>query len=193
LAPASSIGTFDQAQIGDGIELQPLHDAETVAQRSGQGAGAGGGADQGEGRQVEADGTRRRPLADHDVELVVLHRRVQHFLHHRRQAVDLVDEQDVARLQIGQQGRQVPRPLQHRAGGLAHVHPHLGGEDVRQGGLAQARRPEDQHMVQCLAAAPGGVDEYAHLLAHRRLADVLLQLARTQGALEALLFAGGGG
>ncbi len=49
------------------------------------------------GRQVQLDGARRRALADHDVELVVLHRRVQHLLDHRGQAMDLVDEQHVAR------------------------------------------------------------------------------------------------
>ncbi len=47
-------------------------------------------------------------------------------------------------------------------------------------------------MVQRLFALAGGVDKDAHLLTHRRLADVLGQLARAQGALETLLFAGGG-
>ena len=48
------------------------------------------------------------PLADHDVELVVLHRRIQHLLDHRREAMDLVDEQHVARLQVGEQRREIP-------------------------------------------------------------------------------------
>ena len=113
------------------VELQALDDAEAVAQRRGQQAGAGGRADQGEGRQVELDRARRRALADHDVDLEVLHRRVQHFLDHRREAVDLVDEQHVVRLQVGQQRGQVAGLLDHRAGGLAQVDAQLVGDDVR--------------------------------------------------------------
>ena len=86
----------DALQVLDVVELQPLHDAEAVAQRRGQKPRAGGGADQRERRQVELDRARRRALADHDVELVILHRRIQHLLDHRRQAMNLVDEQHVA-------------------------------------------------------------------------------------------------
>ena len=96
------------------VELQALHDAEAIAQRRGQKPGAGGGPDQREGRQVQFDGARRRALADHDVELVVLQRRIQHLLHDRREAMDLIDEQHVARLQVGQQRGQIPGTLEHR-------------------------------------------------------------------------------
>ena len=61
------------------------------------------------GGRFELDGARRRPLADHDVELKVLHRRVEHLLDDRAQAMDLVDEQHVARLQVGEQRREVAR------------------------------------------------------------------------------------
>jgi hypothetical protein len=69
-----------------GVELQPRDDAEAVAQRVGQHAGARGGADQREGLQVELDRARRRALADHDVDLVVLQRGVEDFLDHRATA-----------------------------------------------------------------------------------------------------------
>jgi hypothetical protein len=140
------------ASSSGGVELQPGDDAEAVAQRIGQHAGARGGADQREGRQVELDRARRRAFADHDVDLEVLQRRVEDFLDHRAQAVDLVDEQHVVRFEVGQQRGQVAGALQHRAGGLAQIDAHLGGDDVRQGGLAQARRAEQQHVVERLAA-----------------------------------------
>jgi hypothetical protein len=103
------------------VELQALHDAEAVAQRRGQQARARGGADQGEGRQVELDRAGRGALADHDVDLEILHRRIQDFLDLRRQAMDLVDEQHVVRLQVGQQRREVAGLFDHRAGGLAQA------------------------------------------------------------------------
>src|SRR3546814_5536921 len=64
-------------------------------------------ADEGELRQVDPHRTRRRPFADHDVERTVLHRRIEDFLDRGRQAVDLVDEQHVAILEIGEQRREV--------------------------------------------------------------------------------------
>src|ERR1700691_5659986 len=46
----------------------------------GQQPRAGGGADQRELCQLDLDRARRRSLADDEVELEILHRRIQHFL-----------------------------------------------------------------------------------------------------------------
>ena len=66
--------------------------------------------------------------------------------------MDLIDEQHIARLQVGQQRGQVAGPLEHRTGGLAQIDAQLGGDDVGQRRLAQARWPEDQHVIERLAA-----------------------------------------
>ena len=86
--------------------------------------------------------------------------------------MDLVDEQHVARLQVGQERGQVAGALEHRTGGLAQVDAQLGGDDVGERGLAQARRTEDQHVIERLAAAARGADEDLELRLYRRLADV---------------------
>ena len=91
------------------------------------------------------------PLADDQVELKILHRRVEDFLDRRRQAVDLVDEQDVVRLQIGQQRREIAGALDHRPRGGAEADPELARDDLRQGRLAEPGRPEEQHVVERLA------------------------------------------
>ena len=84
------------------IELQALYDAETIAQGRRQQPGARGRPDQSERRQVELDRARGRAFADHDVDLEILHGGVQHLFHYRRQPMDLVDEQHIARLQVGE-------------------------------------------------------------------------------------------
>ena len=53
--------------------------------------------------------------------------------------MDLVDEEDVALLEVGQQGGQVARPGQHRPRGDPEPDAHLGGHDAGQRGLARAR------------------------------------------------------
>ena len=162
-----------------------------ISRRSEQ-PGAGGGAHQGERRQVELDGARRGSLADHDVELVVLHRGIEDLLHHRVQPVDLVDEQDVAGLEVREQRGEVAGALEHRPRGLAQVHPELvRGDDVRERGLAEPGRSEHQQVIQRLAARRGGADEDLHLLAHHRLAHVLVETLRAKRPLHGVLALGG--
>ena len=101
--------------------------------------GAGGGADEREAGQVEPDRPGGRALAEDDVDLEVLHRRVEHLLHHAREAVDLVDEEHVALAELGEHRGEVAGPLDGRARRDVHGDAHLGGDDPGQARLAQAR------------------------------------------------------
>ena len=145
----------DGLQLVDVVEVEPADEPEAVAQGPGHQPGAGGGPHQGEAGQVEPDAPGRRPLADEDVQLEVLHGRIEDLLDRPVEAVDLVDEQHVALLQVGEEGGQVARPDQHRAGGDPQPDPHLGGHDAGQRGLAQPGRPGEQQVVDRLAAASG--------------------------------------
>ena len=111
-------------------------------------------------------GTRGRALADHDVDLVVLQRRIQDLLDDRRQAVDLVDEQHVVALR-GWSGCAARSPGRSSTGPEVwrRFTPSSARDDVGQRGLAQARRAEQQHVVERLAALAGGADEDLELLA----------------------------
>ena len=173
----------DRSQLRGRVEHQAQRDAEAVAQRRRQQPGARRGADQRERREVDAHAARRRPLADDQVELEILHRRIEHLLDRGLQAVDLVDEQHVARLQIGQDRGEVAGALDHRAGGGAEADAEFARHDLRQRGLAEAGRPVQQHMVQRLAAPAGGLDEDGEVLAAGLLADELGQRLRPQAGL----------
>ena len=69
-------------------------------------------------------GSGSRTFADDDVQLKVLHRRIEDLLDGRRQAVDLVDEEHLVGLEVGQHRRKVARPLDDRPGRGAHGHAH---------------------------------------------------------------------
>ncbi len=138
--------------------------------------------------QRELDGACRRPFANHDVELKILHRGIQHFLDHGREPMDLVDEQHVARLQVGQQGGEIAGPFEHRPRGLAQVHAQLARQDVGERGLAQSRRTEDQRVIQRLAALDRRLHENLHLRLDLLLADIVGQPLRPDGAIDGLLF-----
>ena len=176
----------DLLQFLDRIEIEPHRNAETVAQRIGQQAEPRGGGDQREAGEVDLDRARRRSLADDQVELEILHRRIEDFLHRRVQPVDLVDEQHVAVFEIGQQRREIAGLGDDRAGGRAEIDAEFARHDLRQRRLAEARRPDEQHMVERLAAALGGLDEHFEIGPHRRLADEIVERLRPQGLLGIL-------
>src|SRR5580704_14173147 len=79
------------------VEDEAQRNAETLPQRPRDKAGVRGRANQGEGRETVANRSRTGPLPDDQIDLVVLHRRVEVFLGRRRQTMDLVDEQHLAR------------------------------------------------------------------------------------------------
>ena len=128
---------------------------------------------------------RRRPLADDQVELEILHRRIEDLLDRRIEPVDLVDEQDVALLEVGEQRREVAGLGDHRAGGGAEVDAELARDDLRQRGLAEARRADEQHVVERLAARARGLDEHLEVGARLRLADELVEPLRAQRGVGA--------
>ena len=188
----------DQFQFLRGVEDQAQRDAEAVAQRRGQQAGAGGGADQGEGRQVDAHGTRRRSLADDQVELEVFHGGIEHFLDGRLQPVDLIDEQDVPGLEVCQDCGEIAGPLDDGAGGGAEADAELAGDDLGEGGLAEAGGAVEQDVVEgfggvFLPAGAGGFDEDGEVLAGGLLADEFGEGLGPQGGFGGVFLAAGGG
>ena len=121
-------------------------------QRRGEQAAARGRADEREARQVQPHAARVRSLVDDDVEFEILHRRVEIFLDGLLQAMDFVDEQHVALLEIGEQAGEVAGLLDGRAAGALEVRAHRLGEDVGEGGLAEAGRAAEQDVIERFAA-----------------------------------------
>ena len=176
----------------DGVEGQPHGDAETVAQGGGEQPLPRGRADQREARQIDPHATGRRALADHQIERAVLHRRVEHFLDRGLEPVDLVDEQHVAVLEIGEEGCEIARLGDDRAGGGAEAHAHLPRDDLRQRRLAKPGRAEEQHVIERLAARLGSGNEHAKILARRLLPDEIVEALGAQRGVDVLGLARGG-
>ena len=163
--------------------------------RSGDGEqpGARRRADQRELLQRHLHRPRARSLADDDVELVVLHRRIEDLFDRRRQAMNLVDEEDLVLLQVGQHPGQVARLLDDRSGGRAHRHAHLVADDVGERGLAEAGRAIEQHVIERLAAAARRGNRHLQVVADAILADVFVERARPQSRLVLRVVVGAAG
>ena len=62
------------------------------------------------------------PAPDQDIHAKILQRRVEHLLHVRQQAVNFVDEEDLARADVAEDAGEVELLLQHRPGGGGERH-----------------------------------------------------------------------
>ena len=96
----------------------------------------------------------------------------------------LVNEEDVAATQIGENRCQVSGPLDGGTGGDLEAHVHLTGADVSQGCLSQPGRAVEQDMVQRLAAPPGGLDQDAQVVLDAILPLEFGQRLRTQCGIQ---------
>ena len=101
--------------------------------------------------------------------------------------MDLVDEQHVARLQVGQQRDKVAGALQHRPRCAAQVHFEFVRDHVRERSLAESGRPEDQHMIERSFASPRRFDVDPELLARDRLAKIFGQALWADRRLDEFL------
>jgi len=103
--------------------------------------------------------------------------------------VNLVDEQDVAVLEICQQRGEVAGFRDDRAGGSAEVDAQFAREDLRERGFAEAGRPDEQHVVECFAPRPRRRDEDFKIRARLLLADELGKELRPQRRLGRVVLA----
>ena len=141
------------------VELQTLDDAKAVAQRRGQQPArvvAPTSVNGGRSSLMErAAGPSPIMMSSWKSSMAG----IEDLLDDRAEAVDLVDEQHVVRLQVGQQRRQIAGRSSTGPELWRRFDAQLVGDDVGQRGLAQPRRAEDQTVVQGLAALTGGLDK----------------------------------
>ena len=168
-------------------------DAKAGAEGCGEQAAAGGCTNEGEGVEVYLNAACRWTAVDHDVDAVVLHGGIEVFLHDGREAVDLVDEQHIARLQRGEDAGQVARLVENGAAGHLEAYAQLVGDDVGQGGLAQARRAVEERVVERFAAVGRGLGEDLEVLHHLGLTGKVGKTQGAKGVLEVALGIGRSG
>jgi len=174
--PGASL--HDLREIGNFIEVEAEDEPEPVAERGAEQPDLRRGADEGELLQRELDRPCTRPLADHHVDAGVLHRRVEDLLDHRVEAMDLVDEENVAVGKGGQLGGEVAGPFQHRSGGAPDPGSHLARDDLGERRLPEARWAGEEDVVERLAAFFCGGDGDGKSLLDLRLAHELVEARR---------------
>src|SRR5207302_3875375 len=116
----------------------------------------------------------------------VFERRIENILRRAAHAVDVVDEEHVARLERGEDRRDVLL-LDGGARNRADADPELFANDVREARLAKPRRTGEEHVVERLAARLRGRERDLKLFLHSLLPDEVVEAARAKRPLELLL------
>src|SRR5918999_201168 len=175
---------YDLRQVLRRVVVQARREAEPLSERQRHPARAGGGAHEREPWQLQPDRAGRRSFPEDDVEVEILEGRVQHLLDRPWHPVDLVHEQDVALLQVGQDRRQVAGAIERRPGRGLVPRAHLVRDDASERRLAETGRTAEEEVVDALAALAGTVDQEVQLLLHPLLSDELPQGPRTERDVE---------
>ena len=120
------------------VVIEAVHEPKARAQRRGEHARAGRGADECEAWQVDLDRSRGWTRIDDDVEAKVLHRRVEVFLDRRVQAVDFINEEHIALLDVCEHACEVAGLFDLRARGGVELGACGFGDEICERGFAEA-------------------------------------------------------
>ena len=101
---------------------------------------------------------RARPLTDHQIDPIILHGGIENLFDGGHQTMNLVEEENFARVERSENGGEVALALEERAGTGLDGDAEFVGDDLRERGLAQARRAVEQDVIERFAAAARGLD-----------------------------------
>ena len=94
--------------------------------------------------------------------------------------MNLIDKKNIVFLQIRQQCSEISGFLNSWTGGDSHVDSHLIRNDLCHGGLAEAGRTIEQHMIERLVAHSGGVNKHLKIIFRLFLANIITDKARSE-------------
>ena len=129
----------------------------------------------------------RWSLIYHNINPIILHRRIQILLHHRTQPMNLIYKQHIIPLQRRQQTCQIARLIKHRTRRQLKPYTQLIGYNITQRSLTKSRRPMQQSMVQTLTTHTRRLNKDAEVLNHLVLSCKIVKRQRTQRLIQITL------
>jgi hypothetical protein len=106
--------------------------------------------------------------------------------------VDLVEEENLAVAEVGENGGEVALDLEGGAGGLLEGDVEFVGDDGGEGGFAEAWGAEEEDVVEGFAAGFGSFKSDGELLFGFGLADEFLEAAGAELEFEGVFLGGAG-
>ena len=161
-----------------------MDNAKTVAKRGGNGAKAGGGADQSESRQIKLESFSRRAFADDNIQFEVLHGRIKDFFNKLVEAVNFINEKDIAVREIGENRAQIAHFFNRRAGSGANAGARFIGDDMSESRFAKAGGAIKKDVLDRLLSFFGGIDQNPQIFLRLNLPKIFSESLGTEGNIE---------
>ena len=156
-----------------------VHDPEALAQRRRKHAGPRRRADQRKTAQRKLERLGVRAAIDDEIDLKVLHRRIEELFYDAPEPMNLIDEEHVAFFERRKDADEIFGLLERRPARRPKVRAQLARDESCQRRLAEPRRAVEQNVFERLAALLGGVDRDVQVLDDALLPDVLFEGSRT--------------
>jgi hypothetical protein len=166
------------------IETQPVDDAKAIAKRRSKETGSRRCAHESEVREIQLDGACSRSLADNNIELEIFHGRIKNFLDDTVQAVDFIDKQNIAFLEIREYCSQIAGTFEDRTGCCFDVYPKLICDDVRKRRFAEPGRSAEQNMVKGLSPSLRRFNEDLQIFLYPVLSDKVVKPEGSEASIE---------
>src|SRR5258708_3200411 len=170
----------DFRQLGGIIEIQMIVLPKAIAERRTQETRSGGRADQRKRLHREAHRAGAGPLADDDVELEILHRGIKDFLDLASQAMNLVNEENIAFIEVVDDGGEVAGALDRGSRGGPQVDTEFARDDVCERSLAESGGSGKEHVVEHFTALTRRGDRHPEDFLEPILADEIAERSRGQ-------------
>jgi hypothetical protein len=167
------------------VVIESSNQSEPISKGAGDEPGPSCRTNEGESREVESNRTSGGAFAQHDVELKIFHRWVQHLFDIPAEAMDLVDEKHIAFAEASEDRGEISGTVESWTGGDVECDLEFSGDDARQRGLAEARRSREEQMIHGLLATSSSFKDDAKVLLEFPLSDKVIEMTGTKSTLFA--------
>ena len=189
----------DGRKIFDRVVVESVGDAESGAKGGTEKARTRSGSNQRKAGKVKANGSGGGALIDDDIDPKIFDGGIEVLFDHFGEAVDFVDEENVALLQSGEETSEVTCFFDGGTGGGADGGVHFGSKNVSERGFAEARGAAEEEVIEGLRAGASGIEEDAESVLEFGLAGEVGQSGGAKGKIDGVaglgvqLFEGLGG
>ncbi len=98
--------------------------------------------------------------------------------------MDFIDEEDIARFEIGEDGSEVADFFDSRTRGDADIDTHFFGDDIGEGGLPESGGSVEEDMLDVFSTTTRRLDEESEIRFDLFLTDILREGLRAEGRIE---------
>jgi hypothetical protein len=132
-----------------------------------------GRTDEGEFREIHLDRSRTRARTDHDIDLIVFHRRVEDFFYHRLESVDFIDKEYIAGLETREHGEHICWLINSRSWSMTETCASFCCDEHRERRLSESWRPIEEDMFDIGISDFCWIQSDLEVFFYHRLPDII--------------------